>query len=122
MEKPKRIVINSCYGGFSLSHEAIMMYSEMAKLNLGFVEDKKYEGLGLIHYYLDGEVDDVHYWSDRRISRDDPDLVNVVAALGEAANGRCADLKIVEIPKGVDWEICEYDGKEWVAEVHRTWY
>lgn len=32
-----------------------------------------------------------------------------------------ADLKIVEIPPDVDWEINEYDGVEWVAETHRTW-
>jgi len=30
-------------------------------------------------------------------------------------------LKIVDIPDGVEWEIEEYDGMEWVAEKHRTW-
>ena len=56
------------------------------------------------------------------IKRDDPDLVEVVLALGKEANGDCADLKVVEIPYGVKWEIAEYDGNEHVAEVHRTWY
>jgi hypothetical protein len=28
---------------------------------------------------------------------------------------------VVEIPDGVEWEIAEYDGLEWVAEKHRTW-
>jgi len=32
-----------------------------------------------------------------------------------------ADLKIVEIPDGTNYEIDEYDGNEHVAEVHRTW-
>jgi hypothetical protein len=27
----------------------------------------------------------------------------------------------VDIPDDVKWEIEEYDGNEWVAEVHRTW-
>jgi hypothetical protein len=45
----------------------------------------------------------------------------VFKELGDVANGFAADLKIVEIPDGVDWEIEEYDGNEWVAEVHRTW-
>jgi hypothetical protein len=45
----------------------------------------------------------------------------VVLELGEAANGRCAELKVVEIPDDVEWQIEEYDGLEWVAEKHRTW-
>jgi len=44
-----------------------------------------------------------------------------VEELGEKANGQCADLKIVEIPDDVEYEIEEYDGVEWVAENHRTW-
>ena len=31
-------------------------------------------------------------------------------------------LGIVEIPDGVEWEIEEYDGDEWVSEKHRKWY
>ena len=55
------------------------------------------------------------------IQRDDPELVRVVEALGEEANGECAQLKVVEIPEDVAWEIKEYDGNEYVAEKHRTW-
>ena len=56
------------------------------------------------------------------VARDDPYLVKIVKELGsKAASGRYASLKIVEVPGGVDWEIEEYDGSEWVAEVHRTW-
>jgi hypothetical protein len=39
----------------------------------------------------------------------------------EKSSGVYAELKIVDIPDDVEWEIDEYDGKEWVAEVHRTW-
>jgi hypothetical protein len=28
---------------------------------------------------------------------------------------------VVTIPDDVAWTIEEYDGNEWVAEVHRTW-
>jgi hypothetical protein len=38
-----------------------------------------------------------------------------------AANGAHANLKIVEVPPDVEWQIEEYDGNEWVAEKHRTW-
>ena len=39
----------------------------------------------------------------------------------EDAWGCCSRLKVVEIPDGIEWQIEEYDGKEWVAETHRTW-
>ena len=55
------------------------------------------------------------------IPRDDPALVQLVEENSELASGRCAELKVVEIPDGVNFQIEEYDGNEWVAEVHRTW-
>lgn len=55
-------------------------------------------------------------------SREDPVLIEIVRELGEAANGACAELKIVEIPYDVDYEIAEYDGVEHIAEKHRKWY
>jgi len=90
------IVINDCYGGFSLSERAILEYKKLA-----------------------GITDNDFY--DREIPRDDPYLVKIVRELGMSANGSCANLKIVEVPGDVDWMISEYDGAEWVAEVHRTW-
>jgi hypothetical protein len=45
----------------------------------------------------------------------------VVRELGDRANGNFAELKVVEIPASVDWQIDEYDGREWIAEVHQTW-
>jgi hypothetical protein len=41
--------------------------------------------------------------------------------LGRAASDPLAQLQVVEIPDGVEWQIEEYDGVEWVAEKHRTW-
>jgi hypothetical protein len=92
----QRIVINTCYGGFSLSKEAITKYMEMAGIT---------------------ETDFYH----RDIPRDDPYLVQIVREMGSRAHGDCAELKIVEVPAGVSWHIAEYDGNEWVAEDHRTW-
>jgi hypothetical protein len=87
------VVINTCYGGFGLSDEALALY-------------KKYSGINVGHY---------------DIARDDPILVKVVRELDTDANGGHAKLKIVEIPGDVVWQVEEYDGNEWVAEVHRTW-
>ena len=90
-----KIVINKCYGGFGLSKEA-------------------YEYLGLA---WDGHGYEYRYHGNRA----DHKLVECVETLGDIANGQFAKLKVVEIPDDVEWEIEEYDGVEWVAEVHRTW-
>jgi hypothetical protein len=57
----------------------------------------------------------------RDIKRDDPVLVQIVEELGNEASGRCAKLKIVEIPDDINWVIEEYDGSETIAEEHQTW-
>ena len=88
-----KIVINQKYGGFGLSKEA-------------------YEFLGL-------EWDGYGFAMDK--NRADPKLVECVETLGERANGMCADLKVLDIPDDVEWEIQEYGGREWIAEKHRTW-
>ena len=36
--------------------------------------------------------------------------------------GFAANLKIVEVPDDVNWEVVQYDGLEHIAEKHRTWY
>lgn len=59
--------------------------------------------------------------SDWSQQRDDPMLVQVVEELGESASGRLSELRVVEIPVNADYEIQEYDGREWIAEKHRTW-
>jgi len=53
--------------------------------------------------------------------RADPDVIAVVEQLGDLANGKYAQLKIIEIPDDIEWEIDEYDGIESVHEKHRTW-
>ena len=93
-----KIVINACHGGFSLSLEAKQAY--VAKK---------------------GMTQPVSEFFDRDLDRDDPVLVAVVEEMGKEANGFCAELKVIEIPDDVEWEVEEYDGLEWIAEKHRTW-
>lgn len=87
-----KVVINKCYGGFSLSREGMEF--------LGL----EWDGYG-------------QYYDDRH----NPKLVECVETLGDKANGRCADLQVVEIPDNVDYKIEEYNGIEHIAETHRTW-
>jgi len=112
----QKIVINQCYGGFSLSDEAMRLYGKLAGLTL-VAETDKY---GYTNFYRDSVSDD-NFICERNILRDDPLLVQVVEQLGKAASGRYAKLRVVEIPDGVQWHLKEYDGTEWIAENHRTW-
>jgi hypothetical protein len=89
-----KIVINACYGGFSLSKEALALFNERA-------------GTVITH--------------ERDIGRNNPILVEIVEQLGESADGRYAELKVVDIPDDVQWHIDEYDGWETIHENHRVW-
>ena len=112
-----KIVINSDYGGFSLSDEAILAYGRKKGLNLVKDENTNWS----ISIFYKDSVAKENYFEDRDIPRNDSALVEVVEKLGEAAYGFAANLKIVEIPEDVDWCIEENDGREWVSEKHRTW-
>jgi hypothetical protein len=129
-----KLVINRCYGGFGLSHEAIMRYAELKGIKL-FWEDDGF----ITSYYtvpvhefriLEKEAKETRsyskmngvYFSGYDMERNDPHLVQVVEEMGIKANGRFANLTIVDIPDDVNYEIDEYDGIETVHEVHRTWY
>lgn len=51
-------------------------------------------------------------------NRTHPVLVEVVEALGIRANGRYAQLSVVEIPDtATDWDISDYDGFESIVYV-----
>lgn len=113
-----KIVINKCYGGFSLSTNALQSYAHAKGLDLRADELLAGE---MFYFWTD---EDGHERSDRDIVRDDPTLVEVVEsyyAQGLDPSGDHAKLHVIEIPDDVDWEIAEYDGMEWVAEKHRTW-
>lgn len=112
----KKIVINKSYDKFSVSHQAFLRLRE-----LGQQDALK-------------ETDPGAYWPEAAtprepslnqcgilIPRDDLKLVQVVEELGAAANGHGAELRVVEIPDDVQWEISAEGGIEHVSEVHLTW-
>jgi hypothetical protein len=139
-----KLVINRCYGGFGLSHEAVMRYFEIKGIAVYPEQGKDYwkfwtywtvkpeDRIALKEgedFYMMSMNDRQAYNKahseqtvyERDIERDDPALVQAVEELGEKANGDHAELKVVQIPDYVDWQIEEYDGMEHVAEAHRTW-
>jgi hypothetical protein len=137
-----KIVINKCFGGFGLSHEAVMLYAEKKGIKLYFrnhpslpnsdlfvqycrVSPEEYNALEAEYSKKKNGIREFNelglYFSSTDIERNDPILVQTVEELGDKANTRFSDLKVVEIPDGVQWEIDEYDGIETVHEVHRSW-
>ena len=110
-----KIVINCDYGGFSLSDLAIETYADRKGIKL-----KKEKTMFGITLYTN--VDTNEDIENRDIKRNDPMLVKVVEDLGIESFGFAANLKIVEIPDDIDWEVVDYDGMEHIAEKHRTWY
>jgi hypothetical protein len=112
------IVINTCFGGFGLSYSAQVAYLDRAGIAYT-VEDRESRDSTLRYgpRILVNGLD----WNDHTIPRDDPILVSVVQDLKEDANSSYSKLTVVKIPADVSWIIEEYDGKETVAEQHRTW-
>ena len=110
-----KIVINSDYGGFSLSNWAIETYADRKGIKL----KKEKTTCGITLYTNVDTNEDFGSWD---IERNDPVLVKIVEELGGKSFGFAANLKIVEIPDDVNWEVVDYDGMEHIAEKHRTWY
>ncbi len=142
-----KIVINGCYGGFSLSPEATLKLwalggpvdstpveeywgardaDERFGRNAALREWREYLAAGSTEnrralFVTVFTPDETKVLYARDVPRNNPQLVQVVEEMGEAANGSCAKLRIVEVPDDAEWEIAEYDGNEHVAEKHRTW-
>ena len=90
-----KIILNACFGGYSLSRAA-------------------YEELGIPWDGLGDAYDD---------DRANPKLVACVEKLGpELASGSLSSLKVVEIPNDVKWYLTEYDGYETIREKSRSWH
>lgn len=118
----KKIAINTCFGGFGLSDEAFSHYltlkdiaHETSPSRSTWLQDNK-------DFWHAGHVGNHDYYLyDRDIPRDDPALIETIEIFGKKASSRFSEIKIVEIPDDVEWQMGEYDGKEWIAEKHRTW-
>jgi len=133
-----KVVINDGYGGFGLSHKAVMRYAKLKGIKLyPYIDDitKKIYGNRatfnnpdiLVHYFTippeDKETINKHSFLPAfDIKRNDPQLIQVVKEMGKKAEAKYSNLKIIEIPDNIEWVI-EHDdkGNEWIAEKHRTW-
>lgn len=96
-----KLVINKCYGGFSLSEEQALAY-----------------GIDESELYPSGITGNRVYYGD--FDRDDPKLIEVV--IQDLPSALASNLQVVEIPDGVFYKIEEYDGMEYIiwseSEIH----
>lgn len=128
-----KVVINKCYGGFGLSHKAILaMVGKCEHIEL--IDPKKYYGKDyerrFKQEYPNGVATEFAYSplyegkladDSHNGNRDCPILVKTVEEMGASSWDSYAKLKIVEIPDGTSYKIVEYDGSEHIAETHNTW-
>ncbi|MCK9602491.1 MAG: hypothetical protein M0R06_25820 [Sphaerochaeta sp.] len=135
-----KIVVNKRYGGFGLSDVAYEWLNKNAGIPIvKYIEEKRGEDgrykkvpsnegekifdrklsekdeSGLLgNRYWDSFIRDYGFRNDSR-------LINCVEDLGQKANGRYAELVVVEVPDGIEYEIDDYDGIETIREKHRSW-
>ena len=113
MKKSKgyKVLLNSCFGGFSLSKDAIQMLIDKHGLDIdgdyGFVSN---DDFGIVDDNIDA------YRMDKR-------LISVVKKLGvDKASGKSSALRIVSVPDDVvdihGWHISDYDGIDSIHQNH----
>jgi hypothetical protein len=112
----KKILINTSYDEFSVSHEAFLRLRE-----LGQREALQEPNRGAYWPEAAGPREPSLNQCGKLIPRDDETLIRVVEELQAAANGHAAQLKIVSIPDGVKWVVIKTDSGEQVSEAHRMW-
>lgn len=125
-----KIVYNACYGGFSLSKEAIQRYWEIKGQQV-WIEDKQWRfnvwlvppeermkqksteefaSMTMKERIAYNEAYSAQSWYDRDVDRHDPVLVQVVEEMGDEASGEFAKLRIAEVSG--PYRIDKYDGFE----------
>jgi len=143
-----KIVINKCYGGFSISVEAAKMMAKLGDKQAELELNDWYKEQGWLDFFKKNGVwpkdcpqNQIPYLEisakhdiqaefhgygyvdgfDNGYSRTSDSLIKAVEKLGKRANGVFSSLQVVEIPDGIDYYIDNYDGMESIHENHRSW-
>lgn len=104
------IVINRCFGGFSISRKAMERMAELGHA----------EAQAEIALHDEWKASKAQPYTEydaylRDVARNDPILVQVVKELGEASYGKAAQLQVVEVDNRAPWRLEEYDGREHIS-------
>lgn len=109
-----KIIINRCFGGFSLSLKARDLLAERGFKSA--IKHKKVDGNQFNFFShrseLDPNLSEIQF-------RSHPEVIRVVEELGKEADGECAKLKIVEFDLEDFVDIEDFDGKEKVLVGNR---
>lgn len=103
------VAYNACYGGFSLSVDAVRRAREISGNPLWggpCLDGDKLKSGGVVDQFRTFDLAHVE------VPRHDSVLIQVIKEMGEAANGAFAALSIRELPAGTRYRIDEYDGME----------
>ena len=93
-----KVIINTCFGGFSFSKKAKRMICNLKGLDYKEVEKN-------VHNYM--------FSVDRHPNlRTDKDVIYTVEHLGDEANTKYSKLVIMNIPNGSHFAVSDYDGYE----------
>ena len=104
-----KVLVNRCYGGYGTSKQAGLEWLKRTNTPYTIIED----GYSLV-VEIDGEKQYMNH-----LDRNDPVLIEIFEEFGsEFTSGPHAELELYEVPDGCEFEIGEYDGKEWMDE---TW-
>lgn len=120
-----KIAINKCFGGFDLSNA---VHEKLIELGVAYFKSwdeipKDNEGPYVIDSDSPSDTFGKYYSNFRDHDlRTHPLLIEAIEAVGlKNASGRFGEIRIIDIPDDVKFEIDEYDGIESVHEVHRSW-
>jgi hypothetical protein len=136
-----KVILNKCYGGFGVSQEAYELYAKKKGIEIFFYKfecenDKpKYRktntGISIFNTIFTKDFGDYVEMSDDNFEkyylyldkshRKDPILIEVVEELGKSASGPFAELKVVNIPDDMEYEIDDYDGMETLHQKVEKW-
>jgi len=120
------IVINKCFGGFSLNNTVAKILKEKG-VEITFIGEFFSDGSGPKESF----GDESHHLSNDDFGieshnynawRADKRLIEAIEQIGEnKSGGSLAEISIVEIPDSIEWSIDEYDGIESIHEEHEVW-
>ncbi len=120
-----KIVINNCFGGYSLSAKVQTKLIKLGVLVYDSFETvpNKETSLYLIKKDKDKfNFDNTNYWDNSDEHRTNPILIQAIEEVGlKKSSGMFAELKIIDLPDDVNYQINDYDGHESIHEQHRSW-
>ena len=132
-----KVILNKCYGGFGVSEKAYRLYAKKKGIDLYLYAsygngDRKIEhddGSKIVYYFTKDFGEEVNLQKEdweyhlylESAHREDKELIECVEELGKDANGRFANLVVVDIPDGMKYVIDDYDGWETLHEKVREW-